>query len=196
MPKYVSGRLLDWQAFRWRWNLFITPPVRSGPLRFWRPWMDPFRIAGLGVIVPFHVFKKTEQRAMTEEWARLPSRPAAAAAAAVGFWDAGLSWQHHTRHHSDNLWGRKVHQWFWRPAASQESAHCLSFILHPLFILSPLLSSSCPPSAFSLDSHVCVVFFWEHTYNYRAYSVKLVQRNSGKCRKSLTEGEQIKQAEG
>lgn len=63
---------------------------------------------------------------------KLPSRPAAA----VGCWDAGLSCQHHTHRHSDNLWGGKEHQWFWRPAASQD---CSAVLLFSILSLSSLL---------------------------------------------------------
>ncbi len=81
----------------------------------------------------FLCFWKDKEQSDHISWLEFPSRPDVA----VGFWDVGL-WQHHTRLHSDNLWGGKVHQLFWRQAASQESAHCPSPALSsysPLFYL-------------------------------------------------------------
>ena len=67
----------------------------SGPLRLLslcisddHTWIF-MKITGLGVIIYLRVFEETKLRVMTERiWLELPSRPAAAA---VAFWDAGLS---------------------------------------------------------------------------------------------------------
>lgn len=117
------------------------------------------------------VFKKRKLRVVTERsWLGLLSRPAAA-----GLWDAGLSWQHHTHHHSDNLWGEKAHQWFRNPAASQESAHCLSSVpsfYSPPFHLFCLFST--PLFYFFYHPHLVLQQLsekkWEYTKNLEVLS--------------------------